>query len=225
MPSARSASSNGGARQSELVFRDHDGEVLERRGVSGIDALHGDARNRDEGIAILLRDRAATREALIETGERLERDGGVQLRLPRVEPDEPGVVVAGIAVVAPDAHGGGEVGVVGRDEATFTGDDDLRRAHAEDLDRAERSHSPVASRRAEGVGRVEHDGDPRVVRHRLERFGRRTARRTRGSRRTALTPAMSVATAVVSTCSDVGSHSTNSGSSPFQRSRGQKPRR
>ena len=66
----------------------------------------------------------------------------------------------------------GEVGVVGRDEAALARDDDLRRAQAEHLGGAEPADPPVAARRAERVSGVEHDGDPGVAGHRLERFGR-----------------------------------------------------
>ena len=94
-------------------------------------------------------------EPLLQVLERRERDGGVELRHPGVEADEPAVVVARVPVVAPDPAPLREQIVVRRDEPPFAGDDDLRRRQAEHLGVAEAADLCAAVPRAERVGGVE----------------------------------------------------------------------
>ena len=118
--------------------------------------LRRDAGDVGERVDVAAGELGRALEVLVELGERLERDRGVQLRHPGVQADEARVVVAGVAVVAPDAdrrrrrrHGSWRRGRPRRDHH-------LGRAHAEHLGVAEAA----------------------------DRHGRRGGRRRRGRRRT-----------------------------------------
>jgi len=84
----------------------------------------------------------------------------VQLRHTRVQPDEAGVVVPGVAVVPADAAALGEDVVIGGDDAALAGDQHLGRREAEHLGVAEPADHGGAATRAEGVGGVEEQPDP-----------------------------------------------------------------
>ena len=125
------------ARHAELVVVDGDREVLVRALVARRHLLESDAGGVAEVVLIERSKRAPPFEQSVESSERLERHGGVELRHARVEPGELGVVVARIAVVASDPKPLGNRVVVRGDETAFARDKNLCRCETEYLGRAE----------------------------------------------------------------------------------------
>ena len=146
------------AGQAELGRADAHREVLERRAVLLADALEADAGEVAEQASIDGRQGVAPFGFGLEEGEPLEAQQRARFGQAAVEPDEERVVGAGIAVLAAHHDALCELVVVGRDDPSLAGDQQLCGRRAEHLRQALAAHRCAVAQGAEAVGRVVDDG-------------------------------------------------------------------
>ncbi len=98
---------------------DQDREVLVTAPSAGRDVLEADAGNRTHRFAVDERNLVTMPNPFLDVVERGQRNRGMWLGEPSVEPCESRVVVTRVAVIAGETEPCSEVGIVGGDQPTF----------------------------------------------------------------------------------------------------------
>ena len=122
------------ARPAELRGDNTNAEVFEGTFVASADLLGMDTLDAAKFGFVEIHQAATFLDVIVEHLERRLPNNGVQLTHARVETDELAVIVAGVGIVAANAHASGDLLVTHADNPTFAGCNGFCRGQTEHFD-------------------------------------------------------------------------------------------